>query len=358
MISKTTHRTASKLGFRKEQQLANVGIAALARRAVFGLIAFGLASAPQVLAQATQTAAVPAPTFEVASIKPSPDAAALMASGKMPNVGMRIDESQVNIGFTSLAQLISTAYKVKLYQISGPDWIKTARFDIQAKMPDGATKEQVPDMLRALLEERFKLAIHRETKDEPVYALVVGKNGPKLTPSLPDPKDPPDPNRPPDKNEAVMDTPDGQVRIKTAGRGEGMTAQISGGATGPVNVSVANGTMHLEFSKTTMAAVAERLTPMLDRPVVDKTELTGTYVVALDLSMDDMMAAARASGLGGQLPGGGAQGADAGGAASAPDPSGHSIFASVEKLGLRLDREKTPFEFIVVDHLEKVPTEN
>ena len=86
----------------------------------------------------------------------------------------------------SLADLIRVAYRVKPYQLSGPDWMTAERFDVLAKMPEGATREQVPEMLKALLAEPFKLAVHRESKEHAVYALVVGKGGPKLKESAPD----------------------------------------------------------------------------------------------------------------------------------------------------------------------------
>lgn len=346
----------------KKLKLASVRKAAFERSISLGLV-FSLAvlcliNGPQVRAQ-SQAANSASPTFEVASIKPSADLTATITSGKMPHIGMRIDDSQVDIGSFTLAQLISTAYKVKPFQVSGPEWIKTTRFDILAKLPDGATKEQVPDMLRALLEDRFKLEIHRDTKDEPIYALIVGKNGPKLTPSPPDVPDTLDPNRLPEKGETVMDTGRGQMRIKTTGAGEGATTEISGGPTGRMKMSMANGMMHLETSKTTMLLFAEQLTPFLDRPVVDKTDLKGNFVVAMDLSMEDLMAVSRNAGFGVRIQAAGGQGpADSGAAPSAPEPSGHSIFASVEKLGLKLDKQKAPFEFIVVDHMEKIPTEN
>lgn len=315
-------------------------------------IATGLCSS-RVSAQ-SQSLTAPV-EFEVASIKPSGDLAASFAAGKMPHMGMKIDNSQVDIGAFTLTQLISAAYKVKAFQITGPDWMKTTRFDIIAKIPDGVSKDQVPEMLRALLEERFKLTVHRDNRELPAYGLMVGKNGTKLTPSPPDP--PEDTSQPAGKNEAVMDTPDGQVRVKSTGRGLNGTTEITGGRDGTVKMSMANGTMHLESSKMSMAALAERLTPFLDHPVVDMTEMKGTYVVSLDLSIEDMMAAARASGMGAAIPGA-REGASTDAVPVASDPAGSSIFSSVQKLGLRLERQKVPFELIVVDHLEKVPTEN
>src|ERR1017187_7513788 len=114
------------------------------------------------------------PAFEVASIKPSePITPAMIASGKL-HAGMKIDGKRVDIGNFGMMQLICKAYDVKSYQVSGPSWLKVVgmsgqRFDIVANLPEGATKEQVPQMLQALLAERFKLVIHRETKDQPVY---------------------------------------------------------------------------------------------------------------------------------------------------------------------------------------------
>src|ERR1019366_1137981 len=127
------------------------------------------------------------PEFEVATIKAAtpPDRGQIMAGAPM-HVGMKIDAARVDIGFMSLADLIRTAYDVKPYQISGPDWIKSERFDILAKMPDGATKEQVPAMLQALLADRFKLTVHKESQEHPIYALIVGKGGSKLKDALPD----------------------------------------------------------------------------------------------------------------------------------------------------------------------------
>ncbi len=98
------------------------------------------------------------PAFEVASVKPAaPLDRSQMLSGQM-HVGMKIDAARVDIGGMSLADLIRVAYRVKPYQVSGPDWMAPERFDVLAKMPEGATREQVPEMLQALLAERFKLA--------------------------------------------------------------------------------------------------------------------------------------------------------------------------------------------------------
>ena len=117
------------------------------------------------------------------------------------------------------------------------------------------------------------------------------------------------------------------------------------------------GTMRLAMEKMTMPALADALSQFVDRPVVDMTELKGNYQVALDLSPADLMAAARTAGV--AIPGRMPAAADAGRPAdAASDPSGSSIFAAVQQLGLKLDSQKQPMERLVVDHLERMPTEN
>src|ERR1700761_4640437 len=137
-------------------------------------------SASALFAAGIAFAQTAAPSFEVATIKPAPPLdPAKIAAGKL-HIGMKIDAGRVDIGFMSIADLIRTAYEVKSYQVSGPDWMNTERFEILAKIPEGGAKEQVPGMLKTLLQERFKLAVHKESKDHSVYALVVGKGGSKL----------------------------------------------------------------------------------------------------------------------------------------------------------------------------------
>ena len=298
-----------------------------------------------LLVLAAGTALGQTPAFEVASVKPAaPLDRSQMLSGQM-HVGMKVDAARVDIGSMSLAELIRVAYRVKAYQVSGPDWMASERFDVLAKLPEGASSGQVPEMLQALLAERFKLSVHRESKEHAVYALVVGKNGPKLKESAPDADAP-----------AATDDANPQVRI--SGRGENTQVSISGGQIGTAHMSMGpNGTMHLEAPKMNMAAFADTLSRFFDRPVVDLTELKGTYQVALDLSMEDLRNAARTMGIMGPGMGGGRDGsrppADA-----ASDPGGLSIFAAVQQLGLKLEPRKVALDFVVIDHLEKAPTEN
>jgi uncharacterized protein (TIGR03435 family) len=286
-------------------------------------------------------------TFEVASIKPSspPDQAKVM-SGQF-RVGMSVDGSRVDLRFMSIADLVRTAYKIKPHQLVTPDWMKVGamsmsdRWDIQAKLPDGTTKDQVPEMLQALLADRFKLKVHKDSKEQPVYGLVVAKGGHKMkeSPKEEEPKE----GEPKTPSNAVSDRQEGTGMVVKTGAGGAMKMTM-----GP------NMTMHMESEKVTMEQFADMLTGFVDKPVVDMTELKGNYQIALDLSMEDLKAAAAKAGVAIPMmpPAGGA----APGAAS--DPAGPAIFSSIQQLGLKLDSKKAPVDIIVVDSAEKKPTEN
>jgi uncharacterized protein (TIGR03435 family) len=329
--------------------------ARLALGILCGIAACGLVGAANVRAQSPAPSAAPV-AFEVASIKPSGDIMASMTAGKMPHVGLKVDDQRVDIGYFTLAQLITYAYKLKPYQVTGPDWMKSAHWDIEAKLPDGAKKDQVPEMMQALLADRFGLVVHHANKETSVLALEVGKNGVKMVEAPPDPATP---VKLDDKDGALIDAGDTQVRVKTTGRvGEGGSTQIAGGPAGNVKVSVDNGMMHMESSQMTMEILTQQLTGFLGEPVVDKTDLKGKYIVAVDISVEDLQAIARSQGFAIPAGGPGAAQGNASAAATASDPSGGSIYASVEKLGLKLNKEKLPVDMIVVDHLEKTPTDN
>jgi uncharacterized protein (TIGR03435 family) len=327
--------------------------------ATVAIAMFGQAPTPQ-----SATKATPKLEFEVASIKPAAQLTpALVQSGKA-RMGMNIDGARVDIGGMPIMALLPQVFRVKQYQIAGLgtglDFMASDRWDIMAKLPEGATEDQVPDMLLALLEDRFKLAYHRENKERPVYALVVGKTGAKLKDTSSDPDAP----LPDAAGTVVMNTGNGQMHVtQDAGRGGGRggSMSISSPQFGTMKLQMGeDGAMHLEAAKITMAGLAELLTSLVDRPVLDMTEMKGAYQLTLDLSMQDIMAAAQAQGMGGRGfggLGGGAPGANVT-VPSASDPSGGAVFNAVQKLGLKLDARKAPVETIVVDHLEKTPTEN
>ncbi|HXS96130.1 MAG TPA: TIGR03435 family protein [Candidatus Limnocylindrales bacterium] len=317
-----------------------------------GLAAFGLLLIAPLCAQTPAGAAKPAggKEFEVASIKEAPpiDPAAIMA-GKQLHVGMKIDGAHVDIGGYPLIMLISKAYDVKLYQIQAPDWMKPTmnvkRFDIIANMPAGSSKDDVPQMLQALLRDRFGLVVHEETKEKNVYALVVAKDGLKIKESAASLAAAEGPGVSGSNSASVVQTKNG------ATFNDGQHTQKM--AMAPDGKS-----MQMEIGNITMAELCESLSSMADRPLVDMTETNGKkYDITLQMSMEDMMAAARAQGV--AVPGGEAAGASGRPADAASDPgAGRSIFKSMEAAGLKLDARKMPLKYLVVDKSEKVPSEN
>lgn len=266
------------------------------------------------------------PTFEVASIKPSKP----MGGGRI-RVGMNVDGVMLRYNSVTLRDCIRTAYRVKEFQVQGPDWLGTTRYDITAKLPDGASEDQVPEMLQALLAERFKLKLHRDTKEHNIYALVAAKDGPKLKPAeiqtagaRPTGGPPPGAGMPPRRGMAIMMGPDGA---------------------------------HLKTPAATLSTLAEMISRFSERPVVDMTGIQGEYEFDLAFSAQGMrggpmMVMRRPMG---PPPGGGDDGPAA---AEPPAERAGSIYDSVRPYGLRLEPRKAQLEMLIVDHIEKEPTEN
>ena len=125
-------------------------------------------------------------SFEVASVKAAEPVNAKSKLESNLRAGSPVDGLRVDLAFISLADIVRQAYRLKSYQVTGPEWMSAERYDIHARMPDGSTPEQVPEMLQSLLADRFKLSFHRENKEHQVLALVVGKGGSKLKEVEPD----------------------------------------------------------------------------------------------------------------------------------------------------------------------------
>jgi len=297
-------------------------------------------------AASAQTGQVPL-TFEVASVKVAGQLNPQKIMSGEQRIGRKVDKARVEYNSVALGELIAEAYKVKSFQVTGPDWMSggmgVPRFDIQAKMPAGSTEDQIPQMLQALLAERFGLKIHKDSKERNIYELVIAKTGLKMKPS----EAPPEGGaEPPAQGMSIS----GNIQD-----GKGVTVKgAPDGGTVHVNPSADGKGMRIELSKLNVDRLVEILSRMVDRPVVDHTGLKGDYQVALDLPMSAMMAMAGGMGAG---PMGGRGGGDGNRMAEASDPS-TSIFESVQALGLKLEGRKGPLETIVVDHLEKTPTEN
>ena len=268
--------------------------------------------------------------FEVASIKPSAPPGTMQVK-----IGLHIDGAQVHCNFLSLKDYIRMAYRVKDYQIVGPEWMASQRFDIAAKLPEGSNRDQVPDMLKALLADRFLMKMHRDSKEFRVYGLVVTKGGLKIKESAADGDSvtPGDPNHAP-------------VNVQVNGGPAGTTVNMGKGS------SFSFGNNRLEVKKLTMAVFAELLARFVDRPVVDMTQLKGNYDIAMEMTAEDframMIRAALANGI--VLPPEAMKALEA--------SSGDSLMAALQNIGLKLEQRKAPLEVLIIDEIQKAPTEN
>jgi uncharacterized protein (TIGR03435 family) len=315
-------------------------------------------------------------SFEVASIKPSPplDPQAMLAGGKM-HIGMQIDGARVDIGHGIPFTLIMQAFDLKMHQIQGADSLlkDSQGFDILATLPAGAKPSQVPEMLQNLLKDRFGLKYHMIKQETDVYALVVGKQPLKLEQVEIEEAKPADPSAPlPEapKGAQVIQIPGaGQATVSPSGAFE-MKMRPQAGAKGIGNIRMTMdaptpGANPMDMKMTmemeaTMDAFAGQLSALLDKPVVDMTELKGGYKVPLQMGLMDLMAVAQKLG-GGMGMNMGAQGGGpvANPALAASDPGGGtSLKDSVQKLGFRLESRKLPIDVMVIDHIDKSPTDN
>ncbi|MGB7762714.1 MAG: TIGR03435 family protein [Bryobacteraceae bacterium] len=302
------------------------------------------------------------PAFEVASVK----AAAPPAPGRLM-VGMRggpgtPDPGQVTFTNVTQRMLIARAYGVQDYQISGPGWLESERYDIVAKVPKGATKEQFLVMIQNLLAERFKLTLHHETRELPQYTLVVAKNGPKLKESAPPPatddaaaKDgagPPEGGPPPGPGPGIGPPPGPPPAFLPLSK-DGFPKLPPGMGRGGVMILMSNGRARMIGAGQPISKLADALARQLGRPVTDKTGLKGTYDFTLDFDPEGSV------GGRGMMPppppGGGGEGPGA----NPPETEAAGLFTALqEQLGLKLEQKKGPLDLLVVDHSEKTAVEN
>ena len=271
-------------------------------RVLIGVLSLGIAAVTS--GQSTSVA------FDVASVKPSNSNSGSASTDDSPG------------GYTatnmSLRRLIAFAYRMHPVldrdRIVGPAWIDSARFDINARTPEGTTRAQVPDMLRTLLVDRFTLSARLETKEAPVYALVVARAdrrlGAQLTPSILDCS----------KSENLSS---GTIGVNLPAPGQRPTK------CGLNSVVDGNGGV-LSGGALSMPQLAAGLTGRVNRPVIDRTGLTGTYDFVLRWAPEN----ATAAGL--------------------DTVTGASIFTALQdQLGLKLDPQSGPAEFLVIDRIER-----
>lgn len=255
--------------------------------------------------------------FEVASIKPAKPFVQALTDGSL--IGMKTTAGRISIGQADINKLIQYAYNVKKYQVVGPDWFQDleARFDVEGKFPEGATTDQVPFMLQSLLAERFLLKVHKGSVETDTYALIVGAKGTKFLKkqSTGSTDDPP--------------TTESAITV-TVGRG-GASPTISLGG-----VSSTDGANGMRVVAATVGALTTDLSRRLRIPVVDKTNLSGEFEITMEIPhldigvvSEDRLATMDAA-----------------------------VFAAVERIGLKLVRQKNPVETIVVESVNGNPTEN
>lgn len=285
------------------------------RIAVFGGALLGFAWTTAVGQQAS-------PHFEVASIRAADPQTRLPNMQGGPGTP---DPGRITYTSLSLSSLVSFAYDVPGDRISGPPWLATQRFDIQAKVPDGSTQEELRVMLQNLLAERFRLSFHRMKKEFQVYELLQAKSGAKLKPGT------------------ALD--DG----KPTADGRGGLAGSNGFPVPPAHQTAqrsANGVAKMGANQVTMARFAQFLgipagflssgnTPEIAR-VTDKTGLEGEFSFTLEY----------------EWPGPKPPNADPGDLA--PD----LLTALQQQLGLRLNKTKQELDVLVIDRAEKTPAEN
>ncbi|HXW55209.1 MAG TPA: TIGR03435 family protein [Candidatus Cybelea sp.] len=293
----------------------------LAISAVAGVVVSLPLSASRLRAQSEQTSPAASPSFEVASIKPNRSGA--------PNRFIQLgDPSRFTTTNIPAKDLLEFAYHLQPFQISGgPGWIESQGYDIEAKVDDTVARDleklpreqrmdQIRLMLRSLLEDRFKLKVSHETKELPVYALVVAKGGPKLTPAAAPPAQPAGANAPRGpRGLGIMMSP-GEIRST------GM----------PIR---------------TLAEVLARQPEIGGRLVLDQTGIDGNYDFTLHWAAQSPRAQQENAGNDQALDN-----------APPADSSGPSIFTAIqEQLGLKLESTKGQVETLEIVNIEK-PSEN
>jgi len=205
-------------------------------------------------------------------------------------------KGMVRASGVSLREYVRFALELKDYELVTPDWMNSTRYDVMAKTPTGSSDDDLMPMMHAMLVERFGLKFHKEKRELAVFGLVVARGGPKIQ----------------------------KVSDDDSSRSRGERHKITA-------------------SPATMPSFAQNLTRRMDRPVVDMTGLKGGFNFTLEWDSDEGTAAPRAMNPD----------------AAPTSDSGRTLFVALqEQLGLKLEPRKAPFDVVVVDHMERVPTEN
>jgi uncharacterized protein (TIGR03435 family) len=291
-----------------------------------------------LLLGAAAMAQTPGPklVFEVASVRPAgpnPDIPIPQMFLTKGGPGTP-DPGQINYSNVPMRQLLLQAYGFnQMYQLSAPAWMENARFDIVAKVPAGATRDDFKVMLQNLLAERFDLVVHHETRDLPGYEMTVAKGGLKIKESA----------------EAASATGE-PSRLKMEKDRDGLP-QLAPGSNTMAVFGVPNGGSRYSARQQPLSALVGLLASPLGKPVVDKTGLTGKYDFNLTFARDERTSA--------NVVGNPGPSTAATNPAEAVNNGPPDLFTAMqEQLGLRLEQKKIPTDVVVVDSAEKTPKEN
>jgi len=285
------NRSGNKLSFGKKLLLTAAGVFAALP------LAISISNASLIRAQSQNASDV---KFDVISVKRN-------NSGIQGNY-FRPSEGRFSAENVSVQQILWWAYRIQDFQVVGaPGWIASEHYDIEAKVEGQTRSADMRLMVQKLLQDRFKLVLHRDTSELPIYVLTAAKSGLKLKAGTCMTREPNTPLAP------------GQRQSDFCGFG-----------------GIGNGT--LRTTSTTMEIFTDLLTTVLKRQVVDTTGFKGNFDVSLRWTPDPV-----STGNGGQIP---------------TETTGPSIFTAMqEQLGLKLEAGKGPVDVLVVDHIER-PSEN
>jgi uncharacterized protein (TIGR03435 family) len=331
--------------------------------------AFGFAVVPLL----SQTSPKPRASFDVISIKPSPP-----ITGGAIRIGGGARGDRYTMSGVTLKMLLQRAYSktattaapvppAQLQIIGGPAWMDSDRYDIQATADCSGgvlSPEQLQLMVQSMLEDRFQLKAHLETRELPIYNLVAGKDGPKIkaaedqTPSGPGPAGggPSQPCAPASATPAQTPPPPPPPPAPGGQRGSfaDPNFRMPRGATG----IMFGPTSAIRGSAVPITTLVNMLQQQLGRTVIDKTGLKGLFDFVLQFSPEGLSGPPALAGLLppglGPGPAGGAGPATGASVAADPVPS---LFTAIQELGLRLESAKGPAEVLVVESAQK-PTEN
>jgi uncharacterized protein (TIGR03435 family) len=346
-----------KEGRKPSRGLTGTGWAAIALCGVPVVLSAGAVTLDRRVLAQVQTKV----QFEVASIRlsvPTPPSEPVAGGRGGGGAGgscmdrFTMDAGRIDVRCLSLQALIAYSLRFPQKRVTGPDWIAgrgALLFDIAAKLPEGAAENQAPEMMRALLEDRFKLAVHRGSREETVYGLVAAKGGLKLKEAAPGADAPPAADSGAAPANVVRIGDDMQARMTQFPDGSQVT---SSPLTGTVRWTLNDGVSRLDAPSTTLEGLAAVLGQTIGQQVTDMTGLGGRYQVTLESSAAEVVAAGQAA----------LADAQAGGTTSLADAIRsaqlNAVRNALQKLGLQLESRKGSVETIVVDHVEKTPTDN